>query len=192
VTFVRQVFAPLEAVCTMGEDWKTVESKVEYETGWYNGGYDEVKQPDGTEKKYYWAELPDAVVVVAEHGGDVVFVEQYRPAVREKHLELVAGIVEDGECYTEAARRELKEETGFVAEDATVLQEYRVATGVLRHSRAVVYAEVTDRKEPEPGDNEFLSVRRVPTEDTLNVAREAPANDATLEGLLLAREDGLL
>lgn len=173
-------------------DWNVVESRTEYETGWYEGGYDEVEQPDGTTKKYYWARLPPAVVVVAEHEGDVVFVEQYRPTVREKHVELVAGIVEEGEDYEEAGMRELREETGFVADEATLLQEFRVATGVLRHDRAVVYADVVKNTEPSLDDNEFLSVRRVPAEDALDVARRAPANDATLEGLLLAREDGYL
>ncbi|MDZ7687959.1 MAG: NUDIX hydrolase [Halobacteriales archaeon] len=178
-------------------DWKVVESKVEYETGWYEGGYDEVEQPDGSTKKYYWARLPPAVIVVARYGDEVVFVEQYRPTVREKHVELVAGIVEEddggeGVGYEEAGVRELREETGFVAEEATLLQEYRVATGVLRHDRGVVYADVVDETERSLDENEFLSVRRVPVEDALDVARRLPANDATLGGLLFAREDGYI
>lgn len=176
----------------MSHDWNVLESKVEYETGWYNGGYDEVEQPDGSTKRYYWAELPAAVVVVAEYEGDVIFVEQYRPTVGEEHVELVAGIVEDDETYTEAAGRELREETGFVAGETTVLQEFRVATGVLRHTRAVVHAEVESEGERSLDDNEFLRVRRVPVHDAIDIARRAPANDATIEGLLLAREDGYL
>jgi len=39
-------------------EWPIVESQREYETGWYTGGYDRVRQPDGSEKDYYWAELP--------------------------------------------------------------------------------------------------------------------------------------
>ncbi|MFB6069324.1 MAG: NUDIX hydrolase, partial [Halobacterium sp.] len=75
-------------------DWPVVESVTEYETGWYAGGYDRVEQPDGSLKDYYWADLPPAVVVVAVDDGDVLFVDQYRPTIREQCLELVAGIVE--------------------------------------------------------------------------------------------------
>ncbi|MEF8856569.1 MAG: NUDIX hydrolase, partial [Haloplanus sp.] len=90
-------------------DWPVVESVTEYETGWYSGGYDLVEQPDGSTKRYYWAELPPAAVVVAIADGQVLFVEQYRPTIRETQLELPAGIVEDGESFTTAAARELRE-----------------------------------------------------------------------------------
>jgi len=49
----------------MAEDWTIVASETEYETGWYTGGYDLVEQPDGSRKRYYWAALAPAVVVVA-------------------------------------------------------------------------------------------------------------------------------
>ena len=200
-----------------GDDtpWTVRESATEYETGWYDGGYDLVVQPDGSEKCYYWADLPPAVVVVATvdagtgavtvDGGTkaasadaersdthVVFVEQYRPTVGETHLELPAGIVEEGESYTAAAARELEEETGFRPSSTALVQEYAVATGVLRHDRAVVYAEGLEPGERELDSNEFLEVQMVPVAEALGRARELPANDSTISALLLAREDGLL
>ena len=173
-------------------DWPVIESVAEYETGWYTGGYDLVRQPDGSEKRYYWAELPPAVVVVATSGEEMVFVEQYRPAIGEGCLELPAGIVEDGESYTTAGARELREETGFNPGGVSLLEDFWVATGVLRHERAIVFAEGLEPVGRELDDNEFLSVRTLPVEEALDAARQAPANDATIEGLLLAREAGLL
>jgi len=173
-------------------DWTLVESVTEYETGWYEGGYDLLEQPDGSQKRYYWARLPPAVVIVAHADDQLVMVEQYRPAIREHCLELPAGLVEDRESYAEAGARELREETGFDPAGVSRLSEFWCSTGVLRHKRGIVYAEGLDPVAVDRDSNEFLSVRAVPVEEALDRARAAPANDATIEGLLLAQEEGLL
>jgi ADP-ribose pyrophosphatase len=173
-------------------EWPVREVAVEYDPGWYVGGYDRVEQPDGSEKKYYWAELSPATVVVAVADGDVLFVEQYRPTVRNTQLELPAGIVERGESYTAAGARELAEETGFAPSSTSLLQEVWCSTGVLRHKRGYVFAEGLEPVSVDHDSNEFLSPRAVPIEEALEIAREPPTNDATLEGLLLADREGLL
>ena len=173
-------------------EWPVSEVAVEYDAGWFVGGYDRVEQPDGSEKNYYWAELSPATVVVAVADGMVLFVEQYRPTVRETQLELPAGIVEPGESYTEAGARELAEEAGFRPKSTSLLQEVWCSTGVLRHARGYVYATELEPVDIDHDSNEFLTPRAIPVADAISTARSAPTNDATLEGLLLAVQDGLL
>jgi ADP-ribose pyrophosphatase len=176
----------------VGEDWTVIESVTEYETGWYAGGYDLVEQPDGSTKRYYWAELEPAVVIVAVADDTLVMVEQYRPAIREHCLELPAGLVESGESYTTAGARELREETGFDPSGVSLLEEFWCATGILRHRRGIVFAEGLDPVDVDRDSNEFLTVKPVPVDEALELARDPPSNDATIEGILLAAEAGLL
>jgi ADP-ribose pyrophosphatase len=189
-------------------EWSVVESIAEYETGWYTGGYDLVELPDGRTKRYYWAELPAAAVVVAvveepaelgvveepaaSLGRSLVMVEQFRPTIRELCHELPAGIVEDGETFAEAGARELEEEAGLVPDSAELLESFWCSTGVLRHRRGIVAADGFTRGERKLDGSEFLDVVAVPVENALEVARSEAANDATLEGVLLAREAGLI
>jgi ADP-ribose pyrophosphatase len=173
-------------------EWPVLESAVEYETGWFTGGYDLVEQPDGSTKRYYWAELATAVVVVSVTDDQLVMVEQYRPTIRETQLELPAGIVEEGESFTGAAERELREETGFEASSTSLLQEVWCTTGMLRHRRGFVFAEGLSPVAQELDDNEFLSVRAVPLDEAVDVARAQPTNDATVEGILIAHDEGLV
>jgi len=67
---------------------------------------------------FYVLEYPDwANVVALTDDDEVVLVRQYRHAVGRRVLELPSGVIDPGDASPEAAaRRELREETGFAAE----------------------------------------------------------------------------
>jgi 8-oxo-dGTP pyrophosphatase MutT (NUDIX family) len=67
---------------------------------------------------FYAIETADYVTIVAvTDKEELLLVRQYRPAVEQSCLELPAGTVDADESPAEAARRELLEETGYLADE---------------------------------------------------------------------------
>ncbi len=57
-----------------------------------------------------------ALILPVLPSGKIIFIRQYRPAIRRYLLELPAGTLKPGETLLNCARRELIEETGYRAQ----------------------------------------------------------------------------
>jgi 8-oxo-dGTP pyrophosphatase MutT (NUDIX family) len=74
-------------------------------------------EPSGRQQDFVVLEMPSWVnVVPMTDDGQVVLIRQYRHGIREVTLEIPGGVVESNESPETAAARELREETGYVAE----------------------------------------------------------------------------
>ena len=60
---------------------------------------------------------------------EVILIRQFRPPVNGFVIELPAGLVDPGEPFEEAVRRELIEETGYAAGDVQFLTEGPMSSG---------------------------------------------------------------
>jgi ADP-ribose pyrophosphatase len=78
---------------------------------------DEVRLPDGSASIREFIKHPGACIVIAElRPGVLVFERQFRYPVGQVFMELPAGKLDAGEEPLACARRELLEETGYVAD----------------------------------------------------------------------------
>jgi ADP-ribose pyrophosphatase len=108
------------------------------------------------------------VLVAVTRQRELVLVEQHRPAVRGRVIELPAGLVGDvagreSESLAAAAHRELVEETGFEASAMVELAAGPIAVGV--SDEIVTFFEARDlaRVGPGGGDaSEDITVHLVP------------------------------
>jgi ADP-ribose pyrophosphatase len=72
--------------------------------------------------------------------GTFPLVRQFRPAIEEFTLELPGGHVDQGETPEQAARKELHEETGFVAKELILLGNLSPDTGRLGNRQWCFFA----------------------------------------------------
>lgn len=69
-----------------------------------------------------------AVVPITDEG-QAVFIRQFRPAVNNYVIEFPAGLNDRGERLEDAALRELREETGYVAEELVLITRGPLSSG---------------------------------------------------------------
>ena len=96
--------------------WKRLSTEYLFREPWLTVRRQRMELPDGRiVPNYYILEYPDWINVIARTAdGRFVLVSQYRPGLERTDYELVAGVSEPSDASMEAAaRRELKEETGY-------------------------------------------------------------------------------
>ncbi len=95
----------------------------------------------GDADPFYALELPEYVsIVTVTEDGNFVLVKQFRPAVEAVTLELPAGLIDEGETAESTAHRELREETGFRAEQMMRVGYLKTDTGRLANRMWVFLA----------------------------------------------------
>jgi len=109
-----------------------------------------------------------AIVVAVTRERKLLLVEQYRIPVHARTIELPAGIIGDDpggsdECPTDAAKRELLEETGFAAECMEILTTGPASSGLTFEIVALLLVSGLKRVQPGGGvGHENIIVHEVP------------------------------
>ena len=130
-----------------------------------------------------------AVVILAEHDGRVILVEQPRVPTDCRCVELPAGLVGDHDPTATpetTAIHELEEETGFTADRVEILGEFYASPGMLSESFTLVRAHgVRQVGEGGGDDSEDITVHLVPRADIPNFLEQKRAEGMGVDVKLL-------
>jgi ADP-ribose pyrophosphatase len=131
----------------------------------------------------------NAVVILAEHEGKVILIDQPRVAPDCRCVELPAGLVGDHDPSAtpeSTAIKELEEETGFTAERVERLGEFYASPGMLAESFTLVRAHGI-RKIGEGGgdEHEDINVHLVPRADIPNFIEQKRAEGLGMDVKLM-------
>lgn len=151
---------------------------------------DRVRLPDGGEAVREYLRHPGAVVVLALlDNGHVVLERQFRYPHGREFVELPAGKRDPGEAPAATARRELQEETGYVAKEWRRLGVMHNAIAYSDEAIELWLARGLELRTQKLEPGEFLQVFTLPLAEARDMVRDGRITDAkSVVGLLWSRD----
>jgi len=156
----------------------TLDSRIEYDGVFLRLYVDTVRAPDGHVTTREYVRHPGAVMMIPLlDDGQVVLERQFRYPLGRSFIEFPAGKIERDEEVLACARRELLEETGYVASDWTWLGRIHNAIGYSDERIEVYVARGLSHQGGRTDDGEVLEVFTAPWTDMLDWVRDGTVTD---------------
>jgi ADP-ribose pyrophosphatase len=172
-----------------GTGW--LESRVVHDGRVVHLSVDRVRFPDGSVGELELIRHRGASAVVPILGGDnttdptIVLVRQYRYAAGGFVYEIPAGIPSEEESWEDCARRELEEETGYVAGELHPLTSFFTTPGFTDEVIHLFAATGLSPGTVSRDKDEFIEVVELPLSRVLDLARTGEMRDGkSLVGIL--------
>ena len=124
-------------------------------------------------------------VLAVDENNYAYFVEQFRYPVGMTLFEVPAGKIDPNEKPLECAKRELLEECGIRAEKWTELGPMLTSPGFCDEAIYLFIAQELSEFSPNPDEDEFLDIKKLPLKAVLDEIREGKIPDAKTQTLVL-------
>ena len=167
--------------------WKKHASRIVFENDWIVVREDHVTNPGGGENHYGHVQFKNVAVAILpiDEGGNTRLVGQTRYTLNQYSWELPMGGAPQSEDPLVAAQRELQEETGLIAEDWRELMRLHLSNSITDEFGIAYIATGLQQGETSLEETEDITVRTVPLEDAIDMARSGQITDALSVATLL-------
>ncbi len=175
--------------------WKTHSSRTVHKNPWFNVRHDQVIHPDGRKGKYFVVERPDMVSIAAvNEKKEICLITLHRYPTDTMSIEVPAGGTERRGPLI-AAKRELVEETGYVASKWKKIGHHQTQNGLTtdwNHIYLATGLRMTSRHAQE--EEGISSVRMVPLRKAIRMVQEGTLQDthSIVAIVMAAMEFGIL
>lgn len=124
--------------------------------------------PEGQEGHYIVMETRDWCAVIPELGDDFLMVKQWRHGSKSLSIEFPGGVIDDGEEPLHAAKRELLEETGYVAKDIDYLGSISPNPALFANKMHFFLAHnLTSTGKQDLDSDEYVNYLRIPKKEVM-------------------------
>ena len=129
---------------------------------------------------------PTVVVIPITPDGNVYLIKQYRYLLEMFTLETVAGFIDEGESALQAAKRELKEETGIKAGSWEEITKLEIAASVFKSQVHIFLARELEMGEAEPEEDEEIELVKMSLKEAVQkIFQGEITTSASVSGLLM-------
>jgi ADP-ribose pyrophosphatase len=147
---------------------------------------DSVRLPDGSQGEREYIRHPGAVAIVAlTEDGRILLERQYRYPPRREFIEIPAGKIDAGEAHFATAKRELLEETGYLAEEWTRLGVLHTAIGYTDEAIELYLARKLTLQQRKLDPGEFLETFLLPFDEAVAMVRDGRISDVKTVAAIL-------
>ena len=160
--------------------WKTIETEIVYSNNWVDVKHSKVINPVGNDGIYGIVHFKNiaAAIIPIDADMNTYLVGQFRYPLNEYSWEVPMGGSPLVENPIEGAKRELKEETGLVAEKWTEIAKIHTSNCVCDEIGYVYLAENISQHESVPDETEQLTIKKLPFREVLNMVMENRITDS--------------
>lgn len=139
----------------------------------------DIELPNGQTSKRELVYHNGAVAVCAINpDNQVILVRQYRKPAEKTLLEIPAGKLEINEERESAAKRELEEETGYIAENLELITEMYGSPGFSNEKISIYLAKDLKIGEMNLDDDEFIEIETYNIEEITSMLQNQEIEDA--------------
>ncbi len=167
--------------------WQRHSSRVVYENDWIVVREDDVTNPGGGKNRYGHVQFKNIAVAIlpVDTEDNTYLVGQTRYTLGAYSWELPMGGAAQGEEPLETARRELREETGLVAQHFTEFMRLHLSNSITNEFGIVFVARDLVAGETQHDETEDITVRRLPVGEALDLVLRGDITDALTVAALL-------
>ena len=160
--------------------WKVLSEKPVYDNPWIKLTEYDVINPRGGKGIYGKVHFKNVAigVIALDEVMNTYLVGQYRFALDEYSWEIPEGGCPEGESHLEAAKRELMEETGLIADDWTKLMTSHLSNSISDEYCIIFLARNLHQGEAAPDETEELKVKKIPFTEALALVENGAITDA--------------
>ena len=125
-------------------------------------------------------------VVPLTENGEVIMERQFRYPFGKVLWEIPAGKLDKDESdHLEAAKRELREETGYTAETFTCIGDFYPSPAILSENIRMYIAEGLKNGEQDLDEDEFLDIVKVPLDEVVRMILDGEITDGKTQAAIL-------